>query len=267
MKKELIIGIILVFLFSACKTPKIVEQPKKLLPEGKLYKEVLTVQSSLSSVNFSRINLNLAFNGKALSVKGYMKIKKDSIISISIQPMLGFEATRMEISPDSIIVIDKINKQYSAESFSFLAKKIGIPINFYNLQAVLLNQLFVLGEDFPQDSTYMHFSEQPFPDGKSLVLKTVDGSTHYFVINPVNRIALTKLYHAVSNSDFSCEYGTFKQEANVLYPSSLKIMASSGRRYGNILLEIAKADFNTNFAISKTNLSSYTKVKFEQIIP
>lgn len=267
MKKVLIFAILSVFLFAACKTAKIVEQPKKLTHDGKLYKEVLTAQSSLSSVNFSKINLDLAFNGKAMAVKGAMKIKKDSIISISIQPVLGFEAARMEISPDSVIVIDKINKQYSADSFSFLAKKIGIPINFYNLQAVLLNQLFVLGDVLPKDSIYTHFVEQPFPDGKSLVFNKGDGSTHYFVISPMNRITLTKLYHAPSNSDFSCEYSSFKQEVNVLYPSSLKIMASSGRRYGNILLEITKADFNTTFAISKTNLSSYTKVKFEQIIP
>jgi len=134
----------------------------------------------------------------------------------------------MEISPDSVIIIDKINKKYSAENFSFLTKKIGIPINFYNLQAVLLNQLFVLGETFPQDSVYLRFAEQAFPDGNSLVLKNEsDGSTHYFVTNADNRITATKLYHAASNSYFSCEYSSFKQEGNVWYPSSLKIIASS----------------------------------------
>jgi len=94
MKKELIIGIILALSFAACKTPKITQQPKKLFSEGKikteLYKDVLTAQPSLLSVNFSRITLDLAFNGRAMAVKGSIKIKKYSLISISIQPMPGF---------------------------------------------------------------------------------------------------------------------------------------------------------------------------------
>ncbi len=69
------------------------------------------------------------------------RIKKDSVIWMSISYSIGIEALRAIIRPDSIFVIDRINKQYNEFSFDSLHNKFKIPVDYNMLQSALLGNL------------------------------------------------------------------------------------------------------------------------------
>jgi hypothetical protein len=67
-----------------------------------------------------------------------IRIKRDSVIWISVVPALGIEAARVRITPDTIQILDRLHRQYFAGNFSLLQQKYNIAASFDMLQAMLL---------------------------------------------------------------------------------------------------------------------------------
>src|SRR5215204_4379643 len=67
-----------------------------------------------------------------------IRIKKDSVIWISMVPGLGIEAARIRITPDTIQILNRLQRQYIAGNFSMLKNKFNIAASFEMLQAMLL---------------------------------------------------------------------------------------------------------------------------------
>jgi hypothetical protein len=70
-----------------------------------------------------------------------IRIKKDSIIWINVTPALGVEAVRGIIRPDSIIIVNKIAKDYYVYDFPSLSKKFNFNVNFQIIQALLMGNM------------------------------------------------------------------------------------------------------------------------------
>ncbi|QJW88070.1 DUF4292 domain-containing protein [Spirosoma taeanense] len=69
-----------------------------------------------------------------------IRVRKDSLIWLSISK-LGIEAVRGLISRDSILIVDKIHKQYSVYDFPTLSRQFNFQMNFELLQALIVGNL------------------------------------------------------------------------------------------------------------------------------
>lgn len=69
-----------------------------------------------------------------------IRVRKDSLIWISISK-LGIEAARGLITRDSIVIIDKIHREYSVYDFPTLSKQFNFAMNFDLLQALIVGNL------------------------------------------------------------------------------------------------------------------------------
>lgn len=80
-------------------------------------------------------------NRKKVSATANFRIKKDSVIWISITPGLGIEVARVFIDAQNVRVLDKLNKQYYDYTFEELSKEYGFDFNFNLIQSVILGNL------------------------------------------------------------------------------------------------------------------------------
>lgn len=76
-----------------------------------------------------------------LKATANIRIKKDSLIWMSISATLGIEAARIRISKDSMVIIDRLNKQYTILDYQQLTEKYNFKIDYDLLQSVLLGNL------------------------------------------------------------------------------------------------------------------------------
>lgn len=76
-----------------------------------------------------------------LSATANIRIKKDSVIWISITPGFGIEAARGLITRDSIMFINRLDNEYSAFSFQELSDKFNFKINYDLLQSILVGDM------------------------------------------------------------------------------------------------------------------------------
>lgn len=70
-----------------------------------------------------------------------VRIRKDSLIWISITGFLGIEGARMIVTPDSFFLLNKLTREYMPRPISFLQQVIPLSSSFSGLQSLLLGQI------------------------------------------------------------------------------------------------------------------------------
>lgn len=90
--------------------------------------------STSSKIRFSNDDKNLSANAS-------IRLKKDSIIWVAVTPGFGIEAARGIITRDSVIFVNRLNKEYSAFDFKELSQEFNFKIDFNLLQSVILGNM------------------------------------------------------------------------------------------------------------------------------
>lgn len=172
---------ILLILASCRQTRSLSSEKVRAVTARKLYSSVAgnylnyhTVSVKFSS-GFSSGDNNLSFSGT-------MRIKKDSLIWVSIAPALGIEVARLQFTPDSIMFINYLSKEYFIKSFESFGNKFQVDISYNDLQSILMNEIFLysessdeLNEKLNQDTLDVDYFRKTFistADSNRYVLKT-----------------------------------------------------------------------------------------------
>jgi hypothetical protein len=83
-------------------------------------------------------------DGKNYDVNANIRMLRDSTIWISVNALLGIEALRALITADSVKLIDKLNKTYTARSISYLQDVTSLPLDLPTLQDLIIgNAVFI----------------------------------------------------------------------------------------------------------------------------
>jgi hypothetical protein len=111
--------------------------------------EIGSVTVNNIAFNFLTAKGQLEMDDKGeTNTSGYsLRVKKDSIIWMSVQPGLGIEAARIKITQDSVYFMNRLQKEYAATDFDFLSDRFNVDINFNILQAILLGNFTATGQE------------------------------------------------------------------------------------------------------------------------
>lgn len=135
-------------LFSSCKTSKkIVESvPVPVKVKGD---DAAAVFDSVSARAFRSEWLTAKAQvdytdkrGETNSFDVNMRLRKDSLLWISITPLLGIEAARVLITPDSIVILDRVHKEVAIRKYDYLEEMLHAPVSFAMIQAVIAGNYF-----------------------------------------------------------------------------------------------------------------------------
>jgi hypothetical protein len=138
------------------------------------------------------------------------RIKKDSIIWMTVSPGLNIEAMRCLIRPDSIFILDKINGKYSEFGLDYLKTTLNLDISFHNLQAMIVGNLPFdksYSDKLTKDSTYYLLQQAP----KNI---NVDNQVR------IATMKLEKLFisEKPSNNSLTIEYSNFAPLETYVFP-------------------------------------------------
>lgn len=81
-----------------------------------------------------------------------VRMRKDSIIWMNIKK-LGIEVARIQITKDSIYIINRIDNEYSVKDLDYVKREFNIPAKLQTIQAFVLgNPVFFTPEEFKLES-------------------------------------------------------------------------------------------------------------------
>lgn len=92
-----------------------------------------------------RMSMDLEAGKQKLNVGGNLKMKRNDVIQFSLQVFGFVEAGRLEMTPEYVLILNRIGKQYVKASYKDVPFFKENGINFYTFQALLWNELFVPG--------------------------------------------------------------------------------------------------------------------------
>ena len=279
-KRKTIISITLAFplLFGACSSSKkAIKDPTTTTvvvpavaeantPEAtynyvsKVCSNAITAKNIVSSIDF-----NLKSGSKDITVDGKISMRKDEVIRIQLSPMGLVEVGRMEFTPDSVLIMDRIHKQFVKVGYNDVSFLKNNGIDFNSLQALFWNQLFVPGTSKMQEREMKMFEK----DGSSISI--TNGKMKYTWDTNLSTALINKapaVYSGNSGkSTLYWQYGNFKSFQSSQFPTEhiVKFSVSGGKEM-TVTINMSGLKSDSGWDVETKVPKKYKPVKFQDVI-
>lgn len=249
----LLVGLLL--FFSGCKSVSLMKK-KKLSATMSYYVDKQEKQATTFSSFQSKVKVALKFNKKKFQSNGVLKVKKDEWLQLSLQPFLGIEVFRLEVTPKEILIIDRLHKRYIQEPTRKLKKEWRSVANFNNLQALFFNQLFVTD-----------FSEATFSTSENRLIEHAKGYYKTFDFDTSNELTNSLVSNLDRTLFLDWQYEEFKQVDESLYfPCLHRLQLFFLEKASSGTITYKRVYLNRNLEKKTTISSNYKRVTLEQLM-
>ena len=212
------------------------------------------------------VEINLP-NFQVNSTRVDLKMIKDSAFQLSVQPLLGIELFRIEVSRDSIKVLDRMNKRYLAENYEALRSQTPIAFNFYNLQALFTNRLFLPGEQAVSESQYSCFRLDQSGSTALIQVKDPMGLRYTFEADGEEKLLATEITDAKGQYRLRWGYSDFRVVEKQIFPQLMTVEAfKEGNAEGNIQWGFTRMRLDEPVKLDFVIPAKYTRITFEQLV-
>lgn len=218
------------------------------------------------------MTFNIRTGSKDITVPGSLHMRKDEVIRLQLFiPLLGSEVGRLEFTPDYVLVVDRLHKEYIKADYrqiDFLQRQ---GLNFYSLQALFWNQLLLPGHDRVGERDLAAFTVDLGQVGKEVPVSYTDkGMTFRWLANAsTGRIGSAHVsYQSGTNglSTLDWQYDDFRQVGVKIFPATqsftLKTQATKNPQTVSIELQM-------NNVSTDDKWEAHTKVseKYKNVAP
>ena len=212
-------------------------------------KNIITkVNESNISPSWLSVNtkIDIEKEGQNTVINANIRVKKDSIIWISLKAPLGIEVLRTMISPDSIFFMNRMNKTYFIKPVSHLKEVVKTSINFFQFQEILFASPAITDRELKLSLN---------KEGKHIL----SSEKTTYTISEIFRIEEM----SVSNQDnhqltINFNNHNYFDEVRSYYPKNLNIEVISSENFA-ATIDFSKIVFNKKSSLSFKIPSSYVK--------
>ena len=262
---------LLAIIVTACKSrQKIVYSttPVEDKEYNELFKDVLSAAASYNTFS-SRLNMTVTTGTRSISSRASLRMIKDEAIQISIQPLFGVEFFRFFIDNDTIVVLDRMNKRYVQESILSVKEQYPVGFDFYTLQSILTNSLFVSGEKEVFDTDYKRFNFTRTSDRNYyMISKDPESQIEYsFTVNGEDRITFTHLMHHENKQSLQWTYSNFSNIDNFgLFPHRMTSTLSTKSQRLDANLQFSDITIDQPISLNISIPDDYNRVELSDIL-
>lgn len=178
-------------------------------------------------------------DGKSYDFNAFLRMRKDSVIWVSINAALGIEAFRVIITPDSVKVLNKLDKVAQLRSVNYLQEVTQLPFDFYALQDLIIGNPIYLDSNivsFKKDDEYVSLMS----NGRVFKHYITVGANDFLV----NSSKLDDAERGRSRTAV-LSYGDYETRDNIKFATKRKISVAEQSKL-DITLEFKQFNFNEN---------------------
>lgn len=247
-------------------------QKQKLQFVQKVSDQSLYQENLVSDLSFT-----LNTGSRNISVPGILHMRRDEVIRIQLLiPLIRSEVGRIEFTKDYVLFIDRMHKQYVKASYNDVAFLKDNGINFYSLQALFWNQLFIPGQQRVGESQLSMFSvDLAAVQANNVPVTLLDGKMAYkWLAESVSGLInmaeakYTSANHGVSTLKWN--YGNFQnfgaKKFPVYHEVTIQTQATKQQRTIKAVFELNGLSDNADWESFTTPSSRYQKVGVDEIL-
>ncbi|MDN5287325.1 MAG: hypothetical protein JWR38_3599 [Mucilaginibacter sp.] len=220
------------------------------------------VSSRLDAIRGKQVNFNtfagkaktkLDINGNSNDVTLNIRIERDKRIWVSITAILGVEAARALITPDSILVINRLQGQYIKQPFSYVYKFASSQVNYKTLESLLI------GNAIPE--LLNPKADFATADGNVTLSGNLQDLLYKLIVGADLKVTQTNLSNQNEGQSLQVTNNTFIQATNRVIPSQIDIASVVKNKKIQINLHYTKADFDVQQSYPFSIPASYEPAK------
>jgi hypothetical protein len=206
--------------------------------DNKNSSKLASIRSKQVSFNSfaGKAKTNLNINGNSNDVTLNIRIAKDKKIWVSITAILGVEVARAVITPDSILVINRLQGVYTRKPFSYVYNYASKQVNYKTIESLLVGN--AISELLDENAEFTQVNDNLTISGnlQDLLYKLVIGADY--------KVTQTNLSNQAQGQSLQVANNTFIQVANRIMPSQIDIASVVKDKKIQVNLHYTKVDFD-----------------------
>ena len=260
---------LMVAILASCSTTKSIKKSHSIegMTESEFVENVIENAGGWNALT-AKISLSLDWEGKGeTKVSGTLRIKKGEVVQLSIAPLLGIEVARAEISPNGILVIDRMNKRYVEVSFAEVKALAKADLDFHTLQALFLNELFLPGKGDLTARDASSFKVEPEAEGVWLNVKRAKRFGYHFLTEAPEAL-LKESYIGLNGTPYGLrwKYDDFRALERKQFPVDMKLAFEGGKKPVKAAFALSRLSTNGDWETRTEVSKKYKKVELEEIL-
>ena len=261
MRKSIYILVCLILLMASCRTKKETSSHTIRLDDARSRFEVCVKKEAFKESLQSKIEMELSLPNKTVSSQVTLKIIKDRFIQLSIRPIMGIEMFRFVLSPDNILLIDRMDKRYVNEPIEAIEDLLKIDMDFNMLQALFSNRIF---SPYEEAVDFGLFDNTVSVDSIIYFSKTKAGYHSSFTLGPTGNLIRTTIESLSQKATLQWNYSEFLPVAKSSFPSRMDASVYASKNIG-IKIKGSNFQIDAPIEIDTTVSSRYEKVSLIQL--
>lgn len=218
-----------------------------------------------------KANVNTLFESEDKSFDAKVKVRKDSIMLITIE-LLTIDFAKVLITKDSIKMVDYYHKQYFKGDFNYINSLLNADLDFNVIQSVIIGNSAEFSEEDEKlkpvtDRANCHYI---LSTERKRRLKRIEKgeaelkrALQIITLNPENyKIINNEFLEPTANRSFNASYSDFKLKDSVYAPYAVNIDIKAEKNM-NIKIEYVRIEKNKPQKINFNIPKSYEPVKIQ----
>lgn len=269
--KSLLVGTIAVTLLAACSTKKSIVRTTPVAQTLGQQEFMNKISGNANTAKFitSKLKFEVKVGPQELTLTGNLKMKRDDVIRLQLMAFGFVEAGRLEFTPDYVLIMDRINKQYIHARYEELDFLRNSGLNFYSLQALFWNELFQPGANKITAENFGFYSTENTDTGISITLKK-DKMTYSWLADANDaKIQNASILYADKyrgNTSLTWDYSDFQPLNEVQFPTKHAILFKTSKKDVELGMTLNylknESEWETRTEIS----SKYKRVTVDEIL-
>lgn len=205
--------------------------------------------------------------GKDLNVSGQLRMKRDDVVRLSLRA-LGFEVAVLEFTPQDVLMVDRINKQYVRAAYSEVSFLRQANLDFYALQSLFWNELFVPGQrKLNAQTAHFHLSHK---GAQTLLTLTDTPKLAYTFYTNEEAVRIDELQvkgrNAGDKGSFCWTYAGFREFAGRHFPTQMQMQVSGTGKDMGLSLTLSNLKNDTDWNTRTTVSAKYTRRSVNEVL-
>ncbi len=218
----------------------------------------------------SKIKFSVEVGNQQMTLTGNLKMKRDDVIRLQLMAFGFVEAGRLEFTPEYVMIIDRINKQYLKVPYSHLDFLRNSNIDFYVIQSLFWNELFQPGKSRLSDNNLKSYATEDGADD-DVVVAMEDGKLSYrwLADKTSARVKMANIKFSDKyrgNYQLNWDYADFQKHTSKYFPMTHKVLFNSPKKdikFEMILNYLGNED---NWETRTTLSGKYRQVEVDEIL-
>ena len=216
-------------LLASCHSAKQAGSGQTSTANESAYKQRVISNSQTAGAITAKIKAHASMGTQGVTLGGSLRMKRNDVIQLSLSFMGLMEVGRLEFTRDNVLFIDRIHQRYARVSYSQIDFLSAADLDFYALQAIFWNEIFVPGS--PDIAQVLSRFTLASSGDHTLLSLTSAPKLDYAFLTQTKTAQLTRTsVHSknVSNADnLECIYGNFVKLGGKSFPTTLNVKFNS----------------------------------------